>query len=273
MTTSDNEQENAQKENPVMEVPAPRWSYKLAFLFGGAAFAAVTYIVGTVIYEVELSVENADVLKWGGFGSILSQIRDRHLFTFVPWVMGTAGLAIVIGYLFDKQVQYRRVAESLASTDSLTMLATRRALMAGIHREISRSQRSLPNLFSVLMVDVDDFKQYNDSYGHLAGDQLLQNVSSIIRGSIRASDMAGRYGGEEIMVLLAGVNKRNGASAMAERLRARIEAETNVTVSIGVASYPAEGKNVQELIRASDAAMYIAKTSGKNKICVAGSPG
>jgi diguanylate cyclase (GGDEF)-like protein len=272
MTTSNNEQENTQKEHPVFEVPTPRWSYKLGFLFGGAAFAAATYIVGTVIYEIELSIQNADVLKWSGFGYVLSNILDRHLFTFVPWVTGTTGLAVVLGYLFDKQVQYRRVAESLASTDSLTMLATRRALMVGIHREISRAQRSLPNLFSVLMIDVDDFKKYNDTYGHLAGDLLLQEVSSIIRSTMRASDVAGRYGGEEIMVLLAGVTKRNGASVMAERLRARIETETSVTVSIGVASYPTEGQNVHELIQAADEAMYKAKTSGKNRICLAGNP-
>jgi diguanylate cyclase (GGDEF)-like protein len=273
VTTSNNEQASEQKSKPVLEVPAPPWPYKLGFLLGGAVFAAATYIVGTVIYEVELSVENADVLKWREFESILSGIFGRHLLTFVPWVIGTTGVAIVLGYLFDKQVQYRRTAESLASTDSLTLLATRRALMAGINREISRAKRSLPNLFSVLMVDVDDFKKYNDSYGHVAGDILLQNVSSIIRGSVRASDLAGRFGGEEILVLLAGVKKTNGASVMAERWRARIEAETNVTVSIGVASYPAEGRDVQELIHAADTAMYQAKTTGKNRICVAGNPG
>lgn len=260
-----NANENAAREVPVLEVPPPRWSYKLAFLLGGAAFAAISYVFGTVMYKMELSFARKIVPQWSDLVNALSKIPHQHLVTFTPWILGTTGLAILLGYFYDKQVQYRRVAENLAATDSLTMLATRRVLLAGLTRELSRAERNLSNLFSVVMMDIDDFKKYNDTHGHLPGDQLLQDVSAIIRSSLRSSDLAGRFGGEEFVILLSGADEK-GAIHNAERLRGMIQTETGVTVSIGVACYPSDGRDIPELIRKADTALYRAKRTGKNKV-------
>ena len=256
------------REKVLAEIPEPALRYKLAFLIGGAAFAAVSYLAGTLLYETELALAGGTVLSWGRLGQALADVYHKHLLTFAPWVTGTTGISIALGYLFDKQVKYRRAAERVAATNGLTLLATRRFFMQGMAREIARAQRGLSNLFSVLMIDVDDFKKYNDSYGHIAGDKALQVVSYIVRSSLRVSDVAGRFGGEEIVVLLAGAEK-DRAAEVAERLRKRIAAEADVTASVGVASFPADGQNVEELIRAADEAMYRAKKNGKNKICLA----
>ena len=268
MMKSGGEQANPAKETPALGVPAPGLPYKLGFLLGGAAFAVASYLLGTLLYEMELALAQGRVLTWAGLGHALANIFHQHLLTYIPWVMGATAVSVALGYLFDKQVQYRRAAERLAATDSLTLLATRRVLLAGINREVSRARRNLSNAFSVLMIDIDGFKQYNDSYGHLAGDTVLRNVSAAVRGSLRTVDVAGRFGGEEIVVLLTGTD-RNGAAVVAERVRARIETETDVTASIGVASYPGDGQKVEELILAADQAMYRAKQSGKNTVCLA----
>ena len=269
---SANEQAESPKKKLLLEIPAPALRYKLGFLIGGMAFAVISYLAGTLLYEMELALADGTVLSWGRLSQTLADVYHKHLLTFTPWVIGTTGVSIVLGYLFDKQVQYRRAAERVAATNGLTLLATRRYFMQGIAREFARAERGLSNLFSVLMIDVDEFKKYNDSYGHMAGDKALQNVSYIVRSSLRVADTAGRFGGEEIVVFLAGAGKDRAAEG-AGRLRGRIEAESDVTVSVGVASFPRDGQNVDELIRAADEAMYRAKQTGKNKVCLAGKDG
>jgi diguanylate cyclase (GGDEF)-like protein len=259
-----------QEKQSTLELPTPGWGYKLSFLMGGIIFSIVTYMAGTLLYELELALVARTVLGWDLLGRALVSVFQKHLLTFTPWLIGTTGVSVGLGYLFDKEVKYRKAAERMAATNGLTLLATRRFFIKGIDREIARAQRGLSNLFSVVMIDVDDFKKYNDSYGHVAGDRALQNVSYIIRRKLRVSDIAGRFGGEEVVVLLAGATK-NRAGEVAERLRKEIEEEADVTASIGVASYPDDGKDVENLIQAADEAMYRAKRTGKNKVCLAGS--
>jgi diguanylate cyclase (GGDEF)-like protein len=266
----DNKAALTQENQPILELPAPGWGYKLSFLFGGIIFSIASYMAGTMLYEVELALVKRTVLGWDLLGRAVVGVFQEHLLTFTPWLVGTTGVSVGLGYLFDKEVQYRKAAERMAATNGLTLLATRRFLMRGIDREVARARRSLSNLFSVLMLDLDDFKGYNDSHGHVAGDRVLQNVSYLIRRNVRVSDMAGRYGGEEVMVLLAGTAK-DGAAQVAERMRKAIEEEADITASIGVASYPDDGKDVKNLIDAADKAMYRAKRTGKNRVCLAGS--
>lgn len=262
------QEEDLQTEKGTLNIPEPKLGYKLFFLVWGAGWALMSYVAGTLLYEMEISIAQKSVLSWQRLGMAVIDIKDKHLLTFIPWMIGTTLFSILLGYLFDKQVQYRKVAEKLAAYDTLTMLATRRVLMTGLAREVSRAERSLANVFSVVMLDVDNFKHYNDTYGHLGGDKVLQSVSAIVRGCLRASDVAGRFGGEEILVMLAGADLGQGATA-AERLRAKIQAESAVTVSVGVACYPIHGHDVTELIRKADDAMYTAKKTGKNRVCVA----
>jgi diguanylate cyclase (GGDEF)-like protein len=261
-----------QEKQSTLELPAPGWGYKLSFLMGGIIFSIATYMAGTMLYELELALTERTVLSWGLLGRTLVNVFQKHLLTFTPWVVGTTGVSVAVGYLFDKEVQYRKAAERVAATNGLTLLATRRFFMKGFDREIARARRGLSNLFSVVMIDLDDFKEYNDSYGHVAGDRALQNVSYILRRKLRASDIAGRFGGEEVIVLLTGVTK-DRAAQVAERMRKEIEEESDVTASIGVASYPDDGQNVENLIQAADEALYRAKRTGKNKVCLAGSDG
>ena len=143
--------------------------------------------------------------------------------------------------------------------------------MGTLGNEVQRSRR-LRRTFSVLLADVDHFKQYNDAHGHLAGDAVLVKVAEIFRKMTRAVDSVARYGGEEFVVMLIEAPIAVAAT-VAERIRARIAAEGfeggKMSVSIGAAEYPAHGDTPEELIASADAAMYRAKSDGRNRIMVA----
>jgi two-component system chemotaxis family response regulator WspR len=171
--------------------------------------------------------------------------------------------------LLEKNLELER----LTNLDGLTGLSNRRYLDEYMAVEWSRAARERTSL-SVLMLDVDDFKRYNDTYGHLAGDEVLKRVAEAIRlGSERPADLATRYGGEEFMVILPSM-PHPGAQAAAEKLRRQVEqiailhsgsASGRVTVSIGGAStMPSRGESALQLIEAADKALYVAKRGGKN---------
>lgn len=162
--------------------------------------------------------------------------------------------------------------ERLSITDGLTGLYNRRHLMGTLASEVQRSRR-LRRAFTVLIADVDHFKQYNDTNGHLAGDAALVKISEVFRRTTRAVDCVARYGGEEFVVMLLECTMAT-ATIVAERIRARI-AETDLgegrlTVSIGLAEYPEGGDTPEELIATADTAMYEAKNAGRNQVVVAG---
>ena len=192
-----------------------------------------------------------------------------------------AGGSGEVGYLtraFNTVVSRLRERESqgelekLSLTDALTGLYNRRHLMGTLASEVQRSRR-LRRSFSVLLADVDRFKQYNDTHGHLAGDAALLKIAEVFRRTTRAVDCVARYGGEEFVVMLLEANMAT-ATLVAERIRARIAeqdlGEGKLTVSIGVAEYPDGGDTPEELIASADAAMYQAKNSGRNQVVVAG---
>jgi diguanylate cyclase (GGDEF) domain len=163
--------------------------------------------------------------------------------------------------------------EELAIRDSLTGLFVRRHFMKRFQEEVRRSERKTSEL-SLLMVDIDKFKWYNDKYGHATGDIVLKNIASTINGVLRVGDMAARYGGEEIAILLANTDRKQ-AMLIAESIRKKIGDEPivvrrekhNVTVSIGVSTYPKDGIHEEELVKAADERLYKAKAGGRNKTC------
>jgi diguanylate cyclase (GGDEF)-like protein len=161
--------------------------------------------------------------------------------------------------------------ERLSVTDALTGLYNRRHLMGTLANEVQRSRR-MRRTFSVLMADVDKFKQYNDSNGHLAGDAALVKVAEILRKSTRGVDSVARYGGEEFLVMLLEAPLTT-AAIVGERIRARVASEPfdggKVTVSIGLAEYPSHGDTPEELIASADAAMYKAKSQGRDRVIAA----
>jgi diguanylate cyclase (GGDEF)-like protein len=163
--------------------------------------------------------------------------------------------------------------ERLAITDSLTEVYTRRYILNRFEEEVTRSQIRKIQL-SFLMIDVDFFKRVNDEYGHLTGDQILREVAGLIKENVRGIDIVGRYGGEEFCVVLPDTD-RDGAHYVAERIRSAIEGTPlkaydnvlKITVSIGHATFPDDGKNCAELLDKADAALYRAKDMGRNRIC------
>jgi diguanylate cyclase (GGDEF)-like protein/PAS domain S-box-containing protein len=161
----------------------------------------------------------------------------------------------------------------LSVTDSLTQLYNRRHFHSLAQKEIDRASRTGAP-FSVLLVDVDRFKGYNDTYGHLEGDQVLRALAEEIRSNFRTMDSGFRLGGEEFLVLLPETDSA-GATVAAERLRIRFadrkfhpvpgEEPVSVTVSIGIAEYR-EGMDLSDLVRAADLAMYAAKNGGRDRV-------
>ena len=169
---------------------------------------------------------------------------------------------------------YQKV-QGLTITDALTQVYCRRYFLERFNEELKRSKRNKLHL-SFLMVDIDNFKQFNDRYGHLVGDAILRQVSKIMSDTVRQIDFIGRYGGEEISIVLAETHKEQ-ADFAAQRIRQAIEATTikvydeelKVTVSIGVSTFPANAQTMQDLIESADQALYLAKETGKNKVCFA----
>ena len=161
-----------------------------------------------------------------------------------------------------------------AVTDDLTGLANKRAFRDVANKEAARAER-FGHALSLLMLDIDDFKQVNDTHGHLQGDEVLRRVGRILEEESRGIDEPARYGGEEFAIALPETNSQ-GAAEVAERVRERIETEDvpfveregrmQVTASIGVATMPEAARDVRTLIAAADAALYAAKRGGKNRV-------
>jgi diguanylate cyclase (GGDEF)-like protein len=161
--------------------------------------------------------------------------------------------------------------ERLSASDSLTGLSNRRILTQRLSEELLKAQRQ-GHSFTVLMLDVDHFKKYNDTYGHPAGDEVLKKMASILRNCTRAGDCTARYGGEEFAVLLSG---KGGDTALqlAERIRERVAAEKfvggKVTISGGIAEFPHHGHTAEAVISSADEALYEAKREGRNRVVFA----
>ena len=153
--------------------------------------------------------------------------------------------------------------KTLAERDVLTKLYNRRIFFNLLEREIKRAER-YGTTFSLLMMDIDDFKKINDTEGHLKGDEILVNLAKITEASIREADTVFRYGGEEFVVILPETDME-GAKIIAERIRKCIEDNLGITVSIGGALYES-GLDEEELIHRADLSMYASKNSGKNKV-------
>jgi diguanylate cyclase (GGDEF)-like protein len=164
----------------------------------------------------------------------------------------------------------------LAVTDGLTGLYNHRHLHERLSLEVERSQRSgLP--LSLLMLDVDHFKQFNDTFGHPAGDEVLRQLARVLADTRRANDVVARYGGEEFTVILVDTAKFTAAK-VAERVRERVYSHDfsdaaaragRIGVSIGVATFPDDGGDAETLVRAADAALYAAKRAGRNRVVLA----
>lgn len=169
---------------------------------------------------------------------------------------------------------YQRT-EHDAVTDGLTGLYNHAYLLQSLRREVNRARRH-DLTFSLLMFDLDNFKQVNDTRGHLEGDRVLVKSAALIRESLRDIDVPARYGGEEFSVILP-ETPRAGARLAAERIRARVEEHFKkpkrgvaVTISGGIATFPEDAGSAEDMLRRADEALYRSKAAGKNRITLLG---
>jgi diguanylate cyclase (GGDEF)-like protein len=243
----------------------------------------------------------------GSFTGVSSRYKDKRLYTFskvgnlplivivalssdevfASWkrtavVVSVATMALCIGllwltWLLSRELRLRHHAEQelaqLAATDPLTGLANRRTLDQVLRHEWFRAQRSGQPL-SLLMIDADHFKAFNDRHGHQAGDDALRSVAKVIADNVRRpADLVARYGGEEFSVILAETDSQ-GAQQIAEHIRATVEqlprvagAESPITVSIGISTWTTSTDiSLEQLLFAADKALYQAKESGRNRV-------
>lgn len=185
-----------------------------------------------------------------------------------------------LGSMGIKNAEYHQRIQTLANEDGLTGLYNKRYGTKELSLSInSAEQRNQP--LSVFLFDIDHFKQYNDSQGHLAGDEILRQLGRVVRSSIRADDFAARFGGEEFLVVFQDTNKE-GALIAAEKIRRQIEGFPfankdqqpggNLTVSGGVASFPLDSRSSTELLRLADEALYLGKKQGRNRVMACRTP-
>ncbi len=189
-----------------------------------------------------------------------------------------ASFAAHAAVLLERQgsLERTRLLEDLSVTDPLTGLYNRRFLEKRLEEELGRSSRQKLT-FTVMLIDLDHFKTYNDLCGHLAGDTALKRAATLLRASAREMDIVTRFGGEEFCIVLPGTSIKE-AVFVAERIRRAIEQEPfphekglplgRLTASIGIATFPNDGNTPNSLIHASDIALYQAKNAGRNKIVV-----
>jgi len=172
----------------------------------------------------------------------------------------------------ENTLLYARTQE-LAIKDGLTGLAVRRYFMERFHEELNRAARKKGEI-SLLILDIDHFKEYNDQFGHTAGDLVLKHLARSISSMVGPDDIIGRYGGEEIGILLFGADHAR-AKSEAEAIRKRIEDQplmlrrhkANITISVGLSTYPQDSMLSEQLIKIADERLYKAKTSGRNMVC------
>lgn len=183
---------------------------------------------------------------------------------------------VILKYLSagDLEAEFMSTISQMMVTDQLTQAANKRHLLDQLANELNRSIRHGRPL-SLVMFDIDHFKRVNDTYGHVAGDYVLKEVSTLVRSRIRRNEVFGRYGGEEFSLLLPETHLQ-GAYTLAQEVRAMVaghhfafdNVRIPVTVSLGVAQWNPTIRSVDEFIQAADAKLYQAKREGRNRVAV-----
>ncbi|MEJ1120825.1 diguanylate cyclase [Phyllobacterium sp. CCNWLW109] len=208
-------------------------------------------------------------------GEVVATIVGAPLIAVI--LANIANVVIIVNFLEREKSRLRiiRALEHEASVDPLTKLQNRRAFDKAALRAMNDNRARAAHC-SLIMIDIDHFKTINDRLGHYTGDTVLADVAAIIQKNVRLGDVVVRYGGEEILLLLANT-KQDAANALAERVRSEIEntdfvsgsESVNVTVSAGVASLGEKYASMEALLKAADKALYHAKLSGRNRVEVA----
>jgi diguanylate cyclase (GGDEF)-like protein len=198
-----------------------------------------------------------------------------HRFAGGPFTEGDREMAEAISPLFaaalDNLRRFTR-AEELSITDGLTGVYNYRYLRSALDREVARAKR-FGEQFSIIMLDVDHLKEYNDLHGHLQGSEVLRRLAQVVMGELRAADVLAKYGGDEFVIILPQTT-RDGALVLAERIRSAVEShafpgeedDMRITSSMGVAQFPEDAEVTRDLLEAADRTLYDAKRTGRNKV-------
>ncbi len=186
---------------------------------------------------------------------------DEQVLKLLLTIGNQVGIAVNNARLYEE-------TKSIALHDPLTGLANRRAMAIHLEKSFDAAKRYAEQL-SLLMLDIDHFKKYNDTHGHVAGDKLLINVAAVLQREIRGADLLFRYGGEEFLAILPHTDAPR-ACQLAERLRMTVESDTGITISLGVASCREEMNTKECLVTLADEALYRAKQTGRNRVESAG---
>jgi len=191
-----------------------------------------------------------------------------------PFTSGDTHVAMLLAAWIGGSIENLRLAErveKLAVTDDLTQVYNYRFLKSALRRELKRAARYRQDL-SIIMVDVDNLKAYNDVHGHLRGSFLLRETARLLASQVRSWDLVAKYGGDEFTVILPQTGEE-GALAVAERLRAAVEGYAfplttagTITISLGIGCFPRDGATPSQLIATADRALYRAKRGGRNRV-------
>ena len=185
--------------------------------------------------------------------------------------IGAFTVAYIVKYLIksrDFEQQY-----ILATTDGLTELYNHRYFQEQIRMQVEQAKRYSSN-FSLIIIDIDFFKKFNDTFGHQSGDAVLRQVAQTLKKNVRATDIVCRYGGEEMSIILPNTGK-DEAFSTAQKICERVaskkfrltgDKETHVTISLGVATFPFDGDTAPAIIESADKRLYTAKNSGRNQV-------
>jgi len=229
----------------------------------------ITVVAGTIqliglavfIYQADFGLSNA----------------ASSLFFFVVFMFGFSLIFNILNR--DNRQMIQQQMEKLQKQvvrDPLTGLNNRRFLYEYLEKEISRLKRNKRKM-AVIICDIDNYKEFNDACGHIAGDDILVNLSNLLQKNFRKSDVICRYGGDEFLILMSGSGIRK-ARERAEQLKMLMnnelidgdcQSDGGVTISVGISVYPIHGKNGRDLIKAADRALYRAKDMGKNRVEIA----
>ncbi|MBR6163169.1 diguanylate cyclase [bacterium] len=202
-------------------------------------------------------------------------MRYFNLWIWIVWPLTASILTFIILYIVKYLIKSRDLEYTykLATTDGLTELHNHRYFQERMLDSIALSDR-YKQTFSLIMIDIDFFKKFNDSYGHQAGDAVLKNVAQTLKKSVRTTDIVCRYGGEEMTIILRDISHED-ALKMAQKICSTIaekkfqltpELQCHVTISLGVSTYPENGKTPTELIEYADQQLYKAKENGRNQV-------
>lgn len=228
---------------------------------------------------------DVDVVVMTGYASMETAVESMKLGAtdYITKPFNIDQIRIIVSNALQERVLRKRAAEGefykeLSRKDGLTELYNHRFFHQLLETEVSRARR-YNRVVSLLMIDIDDFKRYNDAHGHPAGDAALKSLAQLLRHSSRNCDFVSRYGGEEFTVIVPEVSA-DSARRMAERIRklvdeAKFDGEDvmdggRLTISVGVATFPVQASDKNELIERADQALYRAKALGKNRVMVYG---